>query len=176
MQCTAGFTFCFVVGALGAPLIKLASISADSWSNMIRDDHTWSETWSYTIRHDQTWFEITVWDQPLQILIRLGRQTWPADLAGRLGWQTWLADLAGRLGWQTWLADLAGRLGQQTCPAYLAGSLPKTRHAENRLEETGLTCKVWLEVFSNNEQMQTFGLEFRHIILCYTWNSQVTRG
>jgi hypothetical protein len=30
MQCTAGFTFCFVVGALGAPLIKLASISADS--------------------------------------------------------------------------------------------------------------------------------------------------
>jgi hypothetical protein len=40
----------------------------------------------------------------------LGRQTWPADLAGRLGRQTWPADLAGRLGRQTWLADLAGRL------------------------------------------------------------------
>jgi hypothetical protein len=55
-----------------------------------------------------------------RILRRLGRQTWPADLAGRLGRQTWPADLAGRLGWQTWPADLASRLGRQTWPADLA--------------------------------------------------------
>jgi hypothetical protein len=32
-----------------------------------------------------------------------------ADLAGRLGRQIWPADLAGS-GWQTWPSDLAGRL------------------------------------------------------------------
>jgi hypothetical protein len=54
---------------------------------------------------------------------RVGRQTWPVDLAGKLGWQTWPADLAGRLGRQTWPADLTGRLGRQTWPADLAGRL-----------------------------------------------------
>jgi hypothetical protein len=39
------------------------------------------------------------------LAVRLGLQTWPADLAGRLGRQTWPADSAGRFGRQTWPAD-----------------------------------------------------------------------
>jgi hypothetical protein len=64
-KCTAGSTFCFVVVVvvvvvfvlvvLGKPLIKLASISADSWSNMIRHDQTWSDMIRKLFRHDQTW-------------------------------------------------------------------------------------------------------------------------
>jgi hypothetical protein len=57
-KCTAGSTFCFVVVVvvvLGKPLIKLASISADSWSNMIRHDQKLDQTRSDLIRHDQTW-------------------------------------------------------------------------------------------------------------------------
>jgi hypothetical protein len=43
-------------------------------------------------------------------------------------------------------------------------SLAKTRPAEKCLEETGQIMTV--AVFRNNEQMQSCGLEFRHIILC----------
>jgi hypothetical protein len=63
--------------------------------------------------------------------IILGRQTWPADLAGRLGRQTWPADLAGRLGRQTWTADLVGRLGRQTGPADWAGRLGRHVSSHN---------------------------------------------
>jgi hypothetical protein len=62
-QCTARFTFCFVV--VRTPLIKLCTISADSWSNMIRHDQTWSDM----IRHDQTWSDMIRHNQKLD-------QTW----------------------------------------------------------------------------------------------------
>jgi hypothetical protein len=44
-----------VLVLLRRPLVKLGTISADSWSNMIRHDQTWSETWSDMIKRDQTW-------------------------------------------------------------------------------------------------------------------------
>jgi hypothetical protein len=100
---------------------RYSSISADSWSNMIKHDQTWSETWSDTIRHD---FD----------------QTWPADLIR-------------------------------------TDSLATTRLAESCLEETGQTCKLWraVAVFSNNEQMQSCGLEFRHNLVLHLKQSSYSR-
>jgi hypothetical protein len=61
------------------PLIKLGTISADSWSNMIKHDQTWSETWSdmirNLIRHDQAWSDMIRRDQTWSDVIRHD-QTW----------------------------------------------------------------------------------------------------
>jgi hypothetical protein len=85
-------------------LIKLASISGDSWSKMIRHDHKLDQTrsdmiWNYCLR----WTAITNFDQ-----------TWPADLAGRFGRQTWPADLI-RQGLQKTVLKRQGRLISFDC-------------------------------------------------------------
>jgi hypothetical protein len=110
---------------------------------------------------------------------RLARKTCPEDLPGRLARQTCksrqtcLADLPGRLARQTCPADLLGRLAQETCLADLPGKLAMTGKCS--LAMTGKSCydkadllALIVAVFSNNEQMQSCGLKFRHIILCYT--------
>jgi hypothetical protein len=86
---------------LWRPLVKPGTISADSWSNMIRHDQTWSETWldmiRNFIRHDQTWSDMIILEISVKFFLWTAitnfDRTCPADLPGRLARQTCPADL-----------------------------------------------------------------------------------
>jgi hypothetical protein len=119
-QCTAGYTFWFVVvvvvvvGGRWRPLIKLGTISADSWSNMIRHD----QTWSAVIRHDQPWSDMISRDQTWSDLKSVQCEFFSVNSHYEFWWDM-PGRHAGRLAWLSCPAVLPGSLARQSCPAVL---------------------------------------------------------
>jgi hypothetical protein len=132
-QCTAGYTFCFVV-VVGVVVVVGATFN-QTWHyfsrQLIKLDSTWSDMIRNLIRHDQTWNQCEIFsvNSHFEFLSdmpgRRARQTCPADVPGRRSLQTCPADVPGRLAWQTCSADLPGKLAQKTCPADLPGRLAR---------------------------------------------------
>jgi hypothetical protein len=143
------FLFLFL-GSLKSNLQVYRPTVDQTWSNMIRHDQKLDQTQSDTMRHDETRLNL-IWNTGL----KNSGNFWKSNKYVVWNNDKNMYNACRKLSWK----DKAVLLRQD--------------QQKNVLKRQGLqTCKLWLW----QQQMQSCGLEVRHIILCYTWNQTLERS